>query len=486
MLKIRHVPEQLFDVTIFPVMLTLTFTFLFGGAIAGSTEEYLQYLLPGILVQTVVFTTVYTGVTLNTDIERGVYDRFRSMPVWRPAPLVGALLGDAVRYTVGSIVVIALGLVLGFRPDGGPVGVVAAVVLLLIFSFGLGWIFTLLGLVMRSPNAVMSTGMMVLFPLTFASNIYVDPTTMPEWLQTVVDHNPITRMATATRGLMAGDATLEQVAWVLVGGGGAHHRVRPDHHAPLPHHRLIGYFDSPPEPLAVSPYPVSRPRPVRNHPENQALRLCGEQRRSASLNSHSDAGPRAGGQTMRGSPTVRRGTPPGGHRSRPSRHVWPFIGCAVVLTATLGACGSSGDSSGTTATASPSVVLTSDQLEAALLTVDDLPSRWEQHDSTTRPETSRSASEATRVPLCAHPGPPPAEDRDPRARAAIIFVKSSNQSELSQELGTAPDAEAHYADLKAAISSCIARPGPPTGSPRRWPRCQGRMWETSRCPTNSR
>jgi ABC-2 type transport system permease protein len=216
MLKIRHVPEQLFDVTIFPVMLTLTFTYLFGGAIAGSTEEYLQFLLPGILVQTVVFTTVYTGVTLNTDIERGVYDRFRSMPVWRPAPLVGALLGDAVRYTIGSIVVIALGLVLGFRPDGGPAGVVAAVVLLLIFSFGLGWIFTLLGLVMRSPNAVMSTGMMVLFPLTFASNIYVDPTTMPEWLQTVVDHNPITRMATATRGLMAGDATIDQIAWVLV------------------------------------------------------------------------------------------------------------------------------------------------------------------------------------------------------------------------------------------------------------------------------
>jgi ABC-2 type transport system permease protein len=214
-LKIRHVPEQLFDVTIFPVMLTLTFTYLFGGAIAGSTEDYLQFLIPGILVQTVVFTTVYTGVTLNTDIGRGVYDRFRSMPVWRPAPLVGALLGDAVRYTIGSTVVILLGLVLGFRPDGGPAGVVAAVVLLLVFSFGLGWIFTLLGLVMRTPNAVMSTGMMVLFPLTFASNIFVDPSTMPSWLQGVVDHNPITRMVTATRGLMAGNATWEQIGWVL-------------------------------------------------------------------------------------------------------------------------------------------------------------------------------------------------------------------------------------------------------------------------------
>lgn len=215
LLKIRHVPEQLFDVTIFPVMLTLMFTYLFGGAIAGSTEDYLQFVLPGILVQTVVFTTVYTGVTLNTDIQRGVYDRFRSMPVWRPAPLVGALLGDAVRYTIGSTVVIVLGLVLGFRPDGGPAGVVAGVILLLVFSFGLGWIFTLLGLTMRTPNAVMSTGMMVLFPLTFASNIFVDPSTMPPWLQTIVDHNPITRLVTATRGLMEGTATFEQIAWVL-------------------------------------------------------------------------------------------------------------------------------------------------------------------------------------------------------------------------------------------------------------------------------
>jgi ABC-2 type transport system permease protein len=215
LLKIKHVPEQLFDVTVFPVMLTLMFTYLFGGALSGSTTDYLQFLLPGILVQTVVFTTVYTGVTLNTDIERGVFDRFRSLPIWRPAPLVGAQLGDAVRYTCGSIVVIVLGLVLGFRPEGGLPGVVASVALLLVFAFGLGWIFTLLGLVMRSPNAVMSVGMMVLFPLTFASNIFVSPDTMPEWLRTFVDHNPITRMVTATRGLMGGDVAAGEIAWVL-------------------------------------------------------------------------------------------------------------------------------------------------------------------------------------------------------------------------------------------------------------------------------
>ena len=115
MLKIKHVPEQLFDVTAFPIMFTLIFTYLFGGALAGSTNEYLHYLLPGILVQTVVFITIYTGLGLNTDITKGVFDRFRSLPIWRPAALVGALLGDLARYTMASTMVIVLGLVLGFR-----------------------------------------------------------------------------------------------------------------------------------------------------------------------------------------------------------------------------------------------------------------------------------------------------------------------------------------------------------------------------------
>ena len=123
LLKIKHVPEQLVDVTMFPIMFTLMFTYLFGGALAGSTQEYLQFLLPGILVQANVMITMNTGITLNTDIQKGVFDRFRSLPVWRPSPLVGALLGDLVRYSIGSAIVITLGLVLGFRPEGGAVGV---------------------------------------------------------------------------------------------------------------------------------------------------------------------------------------------------------------------------------------------------------------------------------------------------------------------------------------------------------------------------
>ncbi len=216
LLKIRHVPEQLFDVTAFPLMFTLMFTYLFGGAIAGSTREYLQFLLPGILVQTIVFITMYTGVALNTDISKGTFDRFRSLPIWRPAPLVGALLGDAARYTLASTMVITLGLILGYRPDGGAVGVIAAVLLLQVFAFSLAWIWTVFGLVMRTPNAVMMSSMLILFPLTFASNIFVDPETMPGWLQAVVDVNPITLVVTAERELMAGTASFQEVGVVLL------------------------------------------------------------------------------------------------------------------------------------------------------------------------------------------------------------------------------------------------------------------------------
>nr|MDT0664614.1 ABC transporter permease [Micromonospora sp. DSM 115978] len=216
LLKIKHVPEQLFDVTVFPIMFTLLFTYLFGGALAGSTSEYLQFLLPGILVQTIVLITMYTGMALNTDLSKGVFDRFRTLPIWTPSALVGALLGDVVRYTAASTLVVALGLVLGYRPDGGFVGVVLAIAVVLAFSFSLGWLWNLLGLVLRTPNAVMGASMMILFPLTFASNIFVDPSTMPGWLQAFVDVNPVTQVVNATRGLMNGDVTAGQIGWVVL------------------------------------------------------------------------------------------------------------------------------------------------------------------------------------------------------------------------------------------------------------------------------
>ena len=204
MLKIKHVPEQLIDVTLTPVLFVLMFTYMFGGAIAGSTGEYLQFLLPGVLVMSVLFTTVYSGVALNTDVTKGVVDRFRSLPIWRPSPLIGAVLGDSVRYLVGATVIIVLGLALGYRPEAGVVGVVAAAALVIIFSFGLSWVFTTIGLLMRAPNAVMNTGFMALFPLTFLSNVFVAPDTLPGWLEAFVDVNPISHLVTATRGLMDG------------------------------------------------------------------------------------------------------------------------------------------------------------------------------------------------------------------------------------------------------------------------------------------
>jgi ABC-2 type transport system permease protein len=219
LLKIKHVPEQLFDVTAFPIMFTLMFTYLFGGALAGSTGAYLQFLLPGILVQTVVFITMYTGMGLNTDITKGVFDRFRSLPIWRPATLVGALLGDAARYTMASAMVVVLGLILGFRPDGGLSGVLLSVALLLVFSFSVSWIWTVLGLILRTPNSVMMVSFFILFPLTFASNIFVDPRTMPSWLEASVGANPITHLVTAVRGLMHGTVEAGQIGLVLLVSG---------------------------------------------------------------------------------------------------------------------------------------------------------------------------------------------------------------------------------------------------------------------------
>ena len=220
MLKITHVPEQLLDVTITPVMFVLMFTYLFGGAIAGSTEEYLQFILPGILVMSVLFTTVYSGVTLNTDMTKGVVDRFRSLPIWRPAPLVGALLGDAVRYLVAGTVIVVLGLILGYRPEAGAGGVLAALALVVVFAFGLSWAFTTLGLLMRAPNAVMNAGFMVLFPVTFVSNAFVEEETLPSWLQTVVEVNPISHLITASRGLMDGNADSGEILLVLAVAAG--------------------------------------------------------------------------------------------------------------------------------------------------------------------------------------------------------------------------------------------------------------------------
>ena len=215
MLKIKHVPQQLLDVTLVPIMFTLLFTFLFGGALAGSTSDYAQFAIPGILVQTVVFITMYTGVAINTDISKGVFDRFRSLSIWRPSMLVGALFADLARYTFAGGVVFVLGVALGFRP-GSVLGVVAAMLLLLVFALSLTTIWTIFGLTMQTPEAVMQMSMMILFPLVFTTNIWVSESTMPGWLQAVVKVNPVTRVVVVVRELMDGTVSAGNLGWALL------------------------------------------------------------------------------------------------------------------------------------------------------------------------------------------------------------------------------------------------------------------------------
>jgi ABC-2 type transport system permease protein len=214
-LKFRHVPEQLFDLVMTPIMFTLLFTFVFGGALAGSPGSYLQIFLPGILVQTVVFNAVYSGMGLSTDLGKGLFDRFRSLPIWPLAPFAGLMVGDILRHLIAGGIILTIGLILGYRPEAGLLGVVTSFALLIAIGFGMGWIFIVLGLLIRTPMTVMTIGFTVLFPLVFASNIMVDPATMPGWLRAFVLVNPVSLMTSAMRGLMSGEASMREILLAL-------------------------------------------------------------------------------------------------------------------------------------------------------------------------------------------------------------------------------------------------------------------------------
>jgi ABC-2 type transport system permease protein len=215
-LKFKHVPEQLSDLVMTPIMFTLLFTFVFGGALAGSPGGYLQVFLPGILVQTVMFNAVYSGMGLSTDLGKGLFDRFRSLPIWSLSPFAGLMVGDVLRHTIAGAIILTIGLLLGYRPEAGVVGVIGAFALLIVIGFGTGWIFIVLGLLIRTPMTVMTIGFTFMVPLIFASNIMVDPATMPAWLRAFVEVNPVSLMTSAMRGLMAGTATLELIVHALI------------------------------------------------------------------------------------------------------------------------------------------------------------------------------------------------------------------------------------------------------------------------------
>ncbi|PCL90454.1 tetracycline efflux ABC transporter Tet(58) subunit B [Paenibacillus lautus] len=211
LLKLRRTPEQLFDVTFQPIIFTLMFTYIFGGAISGDVASYLPVIIPGILVQTVITTSVVTGVQLREDMDKGVFDRFKSLPIARIAPLAGALLADTVRYTIATVLTFSMGYVMGYRPGGGLGYVALAALIVIVCSWAISWIFAFFGVIARSASGVQGISMIVLFPLTFLSNAFVPVDTMPGWLQWFVNINPISHLVTAVRDL----ANSGTVGWDL-------------------------------------------------------------------------------------------------------------------------------------------------------------------------------------------------------------------------------------------------------------------------------
>jgi oleandomycin transport system permease protein len=216
-LKIRTNMEDVIGLSLQPIMFLLLFTYVFGGAIAhGSTHAYLQYELPGLMVMTVVFATLGTGLMLNQDISSGVFDRFRSLPIARWAPLGGAVLGDMVRYAISVAITLGFGAVLGFRITTNPAAAVAGCLLLLTFALAMCWASALIGLLVKTPQGVQVFGFLAFFPLVFGSNLLVPTATMPGWLQAFVKVNPMTSLTDAVRGLFTGGATATAVVHSLL------------------------------------------------------------------------------------------------------------------------------------------------------------------------------------------------------------------------------------------------------------------------------
>lgn len=202
LVKVRRTPEQLFDVTLMPIVFTVMFTYIFGGAIAGDIGSYLPVIIPGILVQTNITSSIVTGVQLREDMDKGVFDRFKSLPIARIAPLAGALLADTVRYAIATAITFTVGIIMGLRPEGGPAAVVLAGLLVIVVAWSISWIFAYFGVVARTASSVSGIANLVLFPLTFLSNAFVPTDTLPDWLRWFTEVNPISHLITAVRDLI--------------------------------------------------------------------------------------------------------------------------------------------------------------------------------------------------------------------------------------------------------------------------------------------
>ena len=217
LLKFRRTPEQFFDVVLQPLLFVPMFAYIFGGAIAGGVKSYLPIIIPGILVQNIITASVVTGVQLREDMEKGVFNRFRSLPIARIAPLAGALIADTVRYVIAATITFAMGYLLGYRPGDGIEGVVLGALLVILFAWCLSWIFAFFGMIARTASSVQGISLIILFPLTFLSNAFVPVKTLPHWLQGFVNNNPISHLITAIRQLTT-SGTIGHDFWLSLAG----------------------------------------------------------------------------------------------------------------------------------------------------------------------------------------------------------------------------------------------------------------------------
>ncbi|HEX6361199.1 ABC transporter permease [Actinophytocola sp.] len=220
LVQIKHNPTELVDFSVQPIMFLLLFTYVFGGAIAGSTGDYLTFALPGLIVQNALFGTLNTGLGLSTDLTKGVFDRLRALPIARWAPLAGRIGAEMVKQAWAMGLLLGLGAIMGFRVGTNVAGVLAAIGLLLVFALAFAWIAVLVGLLVREPEQVMVFGFAVMFPLTFVSNVFVPTNTMPGWLQAWVDVNPVTIVADALRGLLVSGPVAAPVTGALLWAAG--------------------------------------------------------------------------------------------------------------------------------------------------------------------------------------------------------------------------------------------------------------------------
>jgi ABC-2 type transport system permease protein len=216
--KMRRNPEQFFDVTLQPLLFTAMFAYIFGGAISGNVKSYLPLLIPGIVAQTVLTTCMSTGVQLREDMEKGVFDRFKALPIARIAPLAGPMMADLVRYLIAAGLTFVMGVIIGYRPGGGAPGVLGAIVLAIFTGWAIAWIFTFIGTIARNARSVQGISMLILFPLTFLSNAFVPVRTLPSALADFVKVNPVSHLVSASRDLANLGVISGEVGWTVLAG----------------------------------------------------------------------------------------------------------------------------------------------------------------------------------------------------------------------------------------------------------------------------